>query len=388
MMLKKGHYTVRRRRLGTHPAITDPITGENLMPLNEIVELTQSLIRFPSTAARPDQIRECADFICAYLAQHDIRFERFARNGVPSIAALPGTAFAPVLLMAHFDVVAAPEPLFTPRVENGRLYGRGSIDDKYAAALSLVMLKNQLGRLKARGQGQADLPFGILLTGDEEVGGINGAQHALSRLRTDFCIALDGGSPKRIVVKEKGVMRLKLTARGKTAHGARPWLGTNAIEALVADYRKIRAFFQAETPDHWHRTLNWGIVRAGESVNQVPDLAEAWLDIRFTEADDMDALVEEMRTAIEGEIEIQELWPLFTSGDSPYLGLLQQAAGAEPVFEHGASDARFLSSYGMAGVVWGADGEMSQHSADEHVVIESIGQVHDALAAFLSKAVR
>jgi succinyl-diaminopimelate desuccinylase len=123
-------------------------------------------------------------------------------------------------------------------------------------------------------------------------------------------------------------------------------------------------------------------------VNQVPDLAEAWLDIRFTEADDMDALVEEMRTAIEGEIEIQELWPLFTSGDSPYLGLLQQAAGAEPVFEHGASDARFLSSYGMAGVVWGADGEMSQHSADEHVVIESIGQVHDALAAFLSKAVR
>jgi succinyl-diaminopimelate desuccinylase len=361
------------------------------MPINEIEEivaLTQSLIRFPSTAARPDQIRECADFICAYLAQHDIRFERLEHNGVPTIAALPGADFAPVLLMAHFDVVAAPEPLFTPRVENGRLYGRGSIDDKYAAALSLVMLKNELSRLKAQGQGQADLPFGILLTGDEEVGGINGAQHALSRLRTDFCIALDGGSPKRIVVKEKGVMRLKLTGRGKTAHGARPWLGTNAIEALVADYRKIRAFFQTETPNHWHRTLNWGIVRAGESVNQVPDVAEAWLDIRFTDADDMDALVEEMRAAIDGEIEIQERWPLFTSGDSPYLGLLQQAAGAELVFEHGASDARFLSSYGMAGVVWGADGEMSQHSADEHVVIESIRQVHDALAAFLGKAAR
>lgn len=356
------------------------------MPINETVELTQALIRFKSTTDRPDQITECADFICGYLERHGIRFDRLAHNGVPSIAALPGTDFAPVLLMAHFDVVAAPDPLFTPRIENGRLYGRGSIDDKYAAALSLVMLKTELGRLKAQGKGQADLPFGILLTGDEEVGGINGAQHALSRIRTDFCIALDGGSPKRIVVKEKGVMRLKLTARGKTAHGARPWLGTNAIEALVADYRKIRAFFQSETPDHWHRTLNWGIVRAGESVNQVPDLAEAWLDIRFTEADDMDALVAEIRAAIEGEIEIQEYWPLFTSGDSPYLDLLQQAAGAELVFEHGASDARFLSAHGMAGVVWGGDGEMSQHSAEEHVVIESIRQVHDALAVFLAEA--
>lgn len=355
------------------------------MPINEIVELTQALIRFKSTTARPDQITACADFICGYLDRHGIRFDRLEHDGVPSIAALPENGRAPVLLMAHFDVVAGPDHLFEPRVENGRLYGRGSIDDKYAAALSLVMLKNEVGWLKDQGRGQADLSFGILLTGDEEVGGVNGAQQALSRIRTDFCIALDGGSPRRIVVKEKGVMRLKLTARGKTAHGARPWLGANAIEALVADYQKIRALFQSDTPDHWHRTLNWGIVRAGQSVNQVPDLAEAWLDIRFTEADDMDALVAEIRAAIAGEIEIQEQWPLFTSGDSPHLERLQQAAGAERVFEHGASDARFLSAYGMAGVVWGADGEMSQHSADERVVIESIRQVHDALAAFLGK---
>ena len=140
MRLKKGHYEIRCRPVpqGTF-SMNRPVKAENFMPINEIEEivaLSQSLIRFPSTAARPDQIRECADFICAYLAQQDIRFERLEHNGVPSIAALPGADFAPVLLMAHFDVVAAPEPLFTPRVENGRLYGRGSIDDKYAAALS------------------------------------------------------------------------------------------------------------------------------------------------------------------------------------------------------------------------------------------------------------
>lgn len=355
------------------------------MTINEIVDLTQSLIRFKSVATRPDQIKECAAFICSYLDQHNIPFQRLNRNSVPNIAVLPRSGFAPVLLMSHFDVVAGPDSLFEPRIQAGRLYGRGSIDDKYAVALSLVMLKNELRRLNDQGKGQADLPFGILLTGDEEVGGSDGADQALGQLRTDFCIALDGGSPDRIVVKEKGVLRLTLTAHGKAAHGARPWLGDNAIEQLVSDYGHIKTYFQQQRKDHWHRTINWGIVRAGQAVNQVPDYAEAVFDIRFTEADDIPALVEEMRAGIRGELEIREMWPLFLSGESPCLERLQQVApSAERVFEHGASDARFLSSHGMAGVVWGADGEMSQHSADEHVVIGSIERLHDMLTAFMA----
>jgi succinyl-diaminopimelate desuccinylase len=359
------------------------------MVVNEIIDLTQSLIRFKSVAARPDQIGECADFICSYLQQHHIAFQRSDRNNVPTIMALPRQGFAPVLFMSHFDVVAGPEHVFEPYIKDGRLYGRGSIDDKYAVALSLVMLKNEMRRLAGQDEGQSGLPFGILLTGDEEVGGCDGAQHALTQVRTDFCIALDGGRPDRIVVKEKGVLRLKLTTHGKAAHGARPWLGSNAIERLVSDYEHIKSFFRQETPDHWHRTLNWGIVRAGEAVNQVPDHAEAWLDIRFTEEDDIIALVEEMRTRIDGKLEVNESWPLFISGESPHLDLLQQVArSAECVFEHGASDARFLSAQGLAGVVWGADGEMSQHSIDEHVVIESIERLHEMLATFIAESAK
>jgi len=60
---------------------------------------------------------------------------------------------------------------------------------------------------------------------DEEIGGHDGAQAALAQLKADFAIALDGGNLRKIVVKEKGILRLKLISRGKTAHGARPWLG-------------------------------------------------------------------------------------------------------------------------------------------------------------------
>jgi succinyl-diaminopimelate desuccinylase len=359
------------------------------MALTEIVELTKALIRIKSVSTDNEQVKACADFICGYLDRHRIAYRRRENSLVPSIAATPADGFASVLLMAHFDVVAGPPALFEPREKDGRLYGRGSIDDKYAVALCLVLLKNHAARLREHGDGQDRLPFGILLTGDEEVGGYNGAKHALEHIRTDFCVAVDGGAPERIVVREKGVLRLRLIARGKAAHGARPWLGINAIEKLAADYQQIKAFFAQETADHWHRTLNWGIVQAGHAVNQVPDYAEAELDIRYTEKDDPDVLVKQMRRCITGKLIVTAQEPLFIGGEAPHMAILKQAAPtAQTVSEHGASDARFLSARGVPGVIWGAEGEMSQHGDQEHVVIDSIGRLYEMLDAFVSSAGR
>jgi len=281
--------------------------------------------------------------------------------------------------------VDAPDALFEPRVENGRLFGRGSIDDKYAAALSLVLLAEWIERLRADGKTQADLPFGILISGDEEIGGKNGARAALAQLRSDFAIALDGGNRNKIVVKEKGILRLKLIARGKTAHAARPWLGENAIEALIADYAALKAHFAATAPGHWHRTLNFSRIQAGKAVNQVPDYAEALFDIRFTENDDMDAVVDAIRREIKGEVEVVEREPLFQGGSTSYLDRLMAVAGnPELGCEHGASDARFLSAFGIPGIVWGPDGDNSAHAVDEHVNIDSLLALHKILDAFLT----
>jgi succinyl-diaminopimelate desuccinylase len=78
--------------------------------------------------------------------------------------------------------------------------------------------------------------------------------------------------------------------------------------------------------------------------------------------------------------------PLFLGGESPYLGLLLEiSAGAEVGFEHGASDARFLQEHGISGIVWGADGDLSQHSTEEHVNIESINRLYRILDGFMKK---
>jgi succinyl-diaminopimelate desuccinylase len=354
--------------------------------MQELLGLTRELIRFRSVHTDPAEIIRCADFVQAFLSAHGIGFRRFDSAGVPSILVMPQGDYAPVLLMAHIDVVDGPEAIFEPREKDGRLYGRGSVDDKYAVALALVLLRRQLERLRAAGRDQSDLSFGVLITGDEEIGGANGAGHVLAKIKTDFGIALDGGGLDKIVVKEKGLLRLRLVARGRAVHGSRPWLGENAIENLMADYARLKPFFQASAPEHWHRTLNLGIISGGRAVNQVPDRAEALLDIRFTEEDDVDRLLAEMAAAVRGELVVERRDPLFLGGQSPYLEtLLALSPGTRIGAEHGASDARYLSARGIPGIVWGADGDRSQHADDEHVDIRSVQRLFAVLDNFLKE---
>jgi succinyl-diaminopimelate desuccinylase len=352
--------------------------------VREIVDLTKDLIRFKSTHNRPDEIIACARFIEAWFKDHDIACTLIEKNGVPSISALPEDRHTPLLLMSHIDVVNADDMLFKPIEKDGRLYGRGAIDDKYAAALSMVLLKNHIQSSQRRRQGDGTFPFGVLITGDEEVGGYNGARSALGGIHSDFCIALDGGRVDMIVVKEKGILRLKVVASGKTAHGARPWKGENAIEKLMADCLVVKRFFEGLTaPQHWHRTMNLSVIHAGDSVNQVPDKAEATFDIRYTENDDVDDLVKQISTAVSGKVITKEREPLFVSSRSPYLSrLLATAKGTRTGIAHGASDARFLSLFNIPGIVWGADGNSSQHSTDEHVEIQSLSRLYDLLDRF------
>ncbi|MGD8267369.1 MAG: peptidase dimerization domain-containing protein [Desulfobacterales bacterium] len=137
--------------------------------------------------------------------------------------------------------------------------------------------------------------------------------------------------------------------------------------------------------EHWHRTLNWSVVKAGQSVNQVPDRAEAIFDIRYTEKDDPEALVAELRHELDGRIEVLSMDPVFQAGRSPYMDLLRKIVpNAVWSMAHGASDARFLAANGIPGIVWGANGDMSQHTNDEHVHLESIGTLYRHLDRFLT----
>lgn len=353
----------------------------------ELIDLTKELIRIPSTNSRPDQIKKCDQWIQSWLSNRDIHYTTVLHNDVPSLLILPKENHVPVLLMSHFDVVEAENTeLFNPIERNGKLYGRGAIDDKYGVALSLTLFDNHLRQLSKYGKGQEAMQFGLLLTGDEETGGANGTAKAIDHFSTDFFITLDGGSPNLIVTKEKGILLLELTADGIAAHAARPWLGQNAFDILASDYSRIQELFKDQEKDHWNKTVSLTQCSAGTaSTNMVPGSARALLDIRYTDQDDPDEIVEKIRKNVVSHVQVKAKEPVFSSGKSPYLdSLLSHASDARTGREHGASDARYLASRGIPGVIWGAEGEMSQHTEDEHLVISSLFDIYGQLDRFLS----
>ena len=354
--------------------------------MKQILPLTKDLIRFKSMHAKPGEIRRCVAFIEKFLITHKIEYRRIDHPKVPSILVVPSNGFVPLLLMSHIDVVDSPDELFVPVEKDQKLYGRGSLDDKYAVALSLVLLKNHLERLRTLGKDQDHLPFGILITSDEEIGGFEGAKKALQKIKPDFCIVLDGGGLEKIVVKEKGILRLKLISRGTTGNAPNPWHDENALEKLIDDYQRIRTYFVRSAPEHWHRAVTISRIEAGKRFHRVPKYAEAILDIRFTENDAMEAFIGKMQKELHSTVAAQTITPIFDEGPSSYLDLLLAISKNTVLgFQDGSNDARFLSEYGIKGIIWGADGDQSQHSETEHVNVESVYSLFGILNAFIDQ---
>ena len=95
----------------------------------------------------------------------------------------------------------------------------------------------------------------LMLTCDEEIGSQQGAGYLTSLgFGADIVLIPDGGSRHEIVIGEKGVISITLTATGQAGHSSRPWNHENAIEKLFDYYSKIKTAIETPelhtSPDH------------------------------------------------------------------------------------------------------------------------------------------
>lgn len=201
-------------------------------------------------------------------------------------------ALAPLILMAHQDVVPADAadkrwtaPPFDGRIVDGMIIGRGTLDDKG----SLIALMEASEALIADGFAPRRTVY-FLFGHDEEVGG-SGAEAAFTALARrgvspvavidEGLITVDPnpvtGKPTSIIgVAEKGYLTLTLTARGEGGHSSLP--PTDGAAFRLA--RALTALEERPLPSHIGEAPVEGFFRALAAdlpVTTRMALANRWL---------------------------------------------------------------------------------------------------------------
>lgn len=92
---------------------------------------------------------------------------------------------------------------------------------------------------------------------------------------------------------------VKVTVRGKSAHGARLHQGINAIEAAMLAINAVNSVRVDPSVSHSAKVTKFS---GGTSFNTIPDMAEFYIDMRCQQNDVMDAYRDMVRAAVENSV--------------------------------------------------------------------------------------
>jgi len=351
-----------------------------------------------------------------------------------------GSKEKPLLLLHHIDVVPVlasewTQPPFAGIRSNGYLWGRGALDIK-SLGIAELMAVIELKRLRL--PLKRDVIF--LAVADEELGGELGCKALLEQypeLLGDVGYVLnEGGYNETIVdrvafwgieVQQKIPLWLRLTAKGTPGHGASPpddggsvarlVRALDAVQKIETPYRLtesvaryfhqagksrkddrgalLRSIAEPLDPDRLKRVLSPGYrsllrdtiaitrVQAGTTVNSIPAVATADIDIRLLPDANPDEMIATVRAATAGNAEVEILLrggavPETTADTELFRLLSARMKASEPgsivgaVVGGGTSDSRFFRqrgvvAYGIAPFkvnYYDADGV---HASDERI---------------------
>lgn len=384
---------------------------------HEVVRLLRDLIRF-DTSNPPGNERPCCEFVADLFRTGGIepKLLEKERGRTSVLARLKGDgSLPPLLLSAHLDVVPAVEPdwkhpPFAGEIHDGYIWGRGAVDMKHMAAMSvrvLLELKKSGARLKR------DVIFAGVA--DEEAGGRLGAgflvdEHA-DDVKAEFCLTELGGmaipmAKATIIpvqVAERGFEWFKIRVKGTSGHGSIPRAGS-AIEKLAHAVEQLckkplgyhltptaRDFIHAvaEAQPAPASTLLLGLLNkntvqatlhlvsedrrpaframlfntatptmlsAGQKVNVVPHVAEAQIDGRYLPGVTREEFLAEVVEVIGDEFELEPVEggpPLEMPFDSGVLDAIRQVfalrvpdAKVVPYLMPGLTDAKHYARAG------------------------------------------
>ncbi|MDQ3654639.1 MAG: M20 family metallopeptidase [Chloroflexota bacterium] len=370
-----------------------------------VIAFHRGLVQIP-TVNPPGDVREAIAYCEAPLRGAGFATEIVSTDEImPNLIARFGPTGGPVLgFNAHVDVVPIGERSawrhdpFGADIEDGKIYGRGAGDDKASVAAQVMA---------GLAMAQAGVPLkGELIVNevaDEEVGGFKGAAFVSEQefFKPDFMIVGEQ-TFNGVALGEKGASPTQIIVRGRTAHGALPWEGANAIEAMaeiiVALRREYWPMLTARTSPIFHPSSgSVNLFEGGIKANVVPDYAKIYVDRRLVRGEMPGVVIEEIREisvrAVAGmpgiSVEVEEVYPggvaTSTPAQSPLvqamveansrLGLSTELGGFSM-----ATDGRFWARQGIPTIIYGPGDPKLAHVPDEWIGIDELLQATRAYA--------
>ncbi|MCH7852847.1 MAG: acetylornithine deacetylase/succinyl-diaminopimelate desuccinylase family protein [Proteobacteria bacterium] len=408
--------------------------------VDDLVELTRDLIRFPTINPPGEAYQPCAEYIGKRLAKRGFAIEYVRAFDVPGdcdayprinmVARREGSRSGPcVHFNGHIDVVEVGAgwtvPPFDGLVKDGRVYGRGACDMKGGLASAIIAVEALIDT-------DPEYPGAIEIsaTVDEESGGFGGVAYLAERgwfsaPRVDHVIIPEPLNVDRVCIGHRGVWWAEIETKGRMAHGSMPFLGESAIRhmAAVLDrfeqklYPKLaeRISDMPVVPDGARQsTLNINSLHGGQAEGHdglpapcVADSCRMIIDRRFLIEESLDEVRSEITDILEDlvksrpgfQFDIREMFavePSISDKNGPVAATtaaaIQEVLAVEPSFicSPGTYDQKHIDRIGKLKdcIAYGPGQLDLAHQPDEWVGIDDMVAAAKVMALTASRLLR
>lgn len=349
---------------------------------SNLTELTMALCDIESVSGNEKELCDQVEKLLAKAAHLTL-----IRDGNALIARTNFGQDRRVIIAGHLDTVPVAGNLPTSLHHFEReqvIVGRGTVDMKAGVA---VMLKLAMELTLAI----HDITY-IFYDNEEVAAELNGlgriAKNHPELIRGDFAVLCE---PTSAMVEGgcNGTIRVEVTARGKKAHSARPWMGQNAIHKTAEILNRLNNF-QTETVAveglDYKESLNAVLINGGIATNVIPDLATVTVNYRFAPSRSEDQVVTFLNELFDGfEVVVTDLALGAKPGlDRPEAKAFLAATGTVARPKYGWTDVARFSALGIPAVNYGPGDPSLAHADDENVPVGHLVDCFQGLHGWLT----
>ena len=405
----------------------DPLLSEIATRRDDLILLTQNLIRIPTLNPPGENYRDICEFLNNRLTKHGFNTEMVRAYDTPGdsdkyprwnlVARREGTGSGEcVHFNSHIDVVEVgsgwTQDPFGGALVDGKIYGRGACDMKGGLAASIIAVESFI-HTNPDFQGAIE----ISATGDEESGGYGGVAYLAEKgffdpKRVQHVIIPEPLNKDRVCLGHRGGWWAEIETFGEIAHGSMPFLGDCAVRHMGAVIDKFetqlypamsaRRTDMPVVPDGARSsTMNINSIHGGQAeqaddftglpAHCVPDSCRIVIDRRFLVEETLDDVRDEVESLL-NELkverpnfeydmrEINSVLPSMTDREAPIAASVAKqieivmGKPAEFVASPGTYDQKHIDRIGTLKncVAYGPGILELAHKPDEYVGVEDM----------------